>query len=665
MMFKEMDVCGPAPSTCRYPLLLYCYLYLMRYWILGRHSNSYKMIKTNSGALMLMMKVLTQLTSTLSHLKILTVCHGRILHLLTLNLIVLKEFICQIKCQAYYLAHESHVPFPFECFGSSYWLLLLQSDDWTVPLFSIPRSTITENPFTSLLLCSFSPSDIMTNEMSTIIWCQNLAIEWLSAVETALLKGRHPLLNDVDITITPTKSIPMLEGRLSERGIRDRDKINSVCDSEMQNISSGYFLKLPNSNAASGFLMDPISTLLEKDDRAYQGKANDSETCEIDIVKDAEASQESDLANAGSRTDEGDSPLDGERSQVLATATVILNMLDVTMPGTLGDEQKKKVLTATEQGETFMKALQGAVPEDVRGKLMSAVSEIMQSQGNKINVCKLKKIGWIPNISSSKKSKIKEQSGDISTADGPHRNPFADYKKSGVNSQERIQGDSVSNHIGEHDAQDSKESSREKFSEASGHTKSKLEFEGKQNQSSEPEMISSSSETSEDTPNRRADDRHEDVHINLEASEPHFTEGKNVDARTNEKFVNPSINHEDSHVSDSSSVEHGRFQKEANDTQDNNNENVQNSKKIEEPSSNQSPGNPPSISVSQALDALTGFDDSTQMAVNSVFGVIENMIDHLERETGKNDSEERKDSILDSGDMSKESLANNDHKFNN
>lgn len=56
---------------------------------------------------------------------------------------------------------------------------------------------------------------------------------------------------------------------------------------------------------------------------------------------------------------------------------------------------------------------------------------------------------------------------------------------------------------------------------------------------------------------------------------------------------------------------------------------VQNSKV--EPAPQHPSSKPPSISISQALDALTGFDDSTQMAVNSVFGVIENMIDQLEK----------------------------------
>ena len=44
------------------------------------------------------------------------------------------------------------------------------------------------------------------------------------------------------------------------------------------------------------------------------------------------------------------------------------------------------------------------------------------------------------------------------------------------------------------------------------------------------------------------------------------------------------------------------------------------------PSSVQSP----TIIVREAFDALTGLDDTTQMAVTNVFGVIENMITHLE-----------------------------------
>ncbi|KAF2304146.1 hypothetical protein GH714_028046 [Hevea brasiliensis] len=45
-----------------------------------------------------------------------------------------------------------------------------------------------------------------------------------------------------------------------------------------------------------------------------------------------------------------------------------------------------------------------------------------------------------------------------------------------------------------------------------------------------------------------------------------------------------------------------------------------------------SDSNSPTFNVAQALDALTGMDDSTQVAVNSVFGVIEDIISQLEEE---------------------------------
>lgn len=56
-------------------------------------------------------------------------------------------------------------------------VLFIQSDDGTVPLFSIPRSSIAKNPFTSLLLCSNSPLSLTANGRSAMSWCQNLTIE--------------------------------------------------------------------------------------------------------------------------------------------------------------------------------------------------------------------------------------------------------------------------------------------------------------------------------------------------------------------------------------------------------------------------------------------------------------------------------------------------------
>uniref|UniRef100_A0A1D1Y654 UPF0750 membrane protein yitE n=3 Tax=Anthurium amnicola TaxID=1678845 RepID=A0A1D1Y654_9ARAE len=456
----------------------------------------------------------------------------------------------------------------------------------------------------------------------------------------------------------------MLEGRLSEKGIPVGD---SVYDSYIQNKKRGDLLKLPNSNAASGFLTDPISTLLEKNDNAYPGKANDNGA---DLLNDTGGSQEISLVDAGSGKEGSEDPANSERSQVLGAAAVILNMLDVTMPGTLGNEQKEKVLTAMEQGETLMKALQGAVPEDVRWKLTAAVSEIVQTQGTKINIDNLKKIGWVPRMPSTRKSKIQEQPRDISTADGPNGAHFADHRKTGASIPESLHGDSVSHHISDHDAQENIDSSQEKSLEASRYTESMTKVDGKQSQYGEPDVASGSLDTSDRVVNQshRVDERHDDCRAKLVADDSHYSETKKLDAVAGDKMANSSSNCEQSHTSDSSSVEHQQSHKERNDVQEINNENVQHSIKFEEPlsnDSNHSSGNPPPISVSQALDALTGFDDSTQMAVNSVFGVIESMIDQLEKGKDKLDGEESKGGVLESDDSSEQSLVTSNHKSDN
>ncbi|KAL0346805.1 UNVERIFIED_CONTAM: Embryogenesis-associated protein [Sesamum calycinum] len=93
----------------------------------------------------------------------------------------------------------------------------LKNDDGKVPLFSIPRSSIAANPYTSLLLCSYLPSSKTMGERLTFSWCQHLTLEWLNAVELGLLKGRHPLLKDVDFTINPSKGLALMESRASSK----------------------------------------------------------------------------------------------------------------------------------------------------------------------------------------------------------------------------------------------------------------------------------------------------------------------------------------------------------------------------------------------------------------------------------------------------------------
>ncbi|KAK7285904.1 hypothetical protein RJT34_20689 [Clitoria ternatea] len=77
-----------------------------------------------------------------------------------------------------------------------------------------------------------------------------------------------------------------------------------------------------------------------------------------------------------------DTSVDSEHGQVVQTAQVVINMLDVTVPGTLTKERTTKVLTAVGQGEPLMKALQDAVPEDVHGKLTAVVTGILHARGS-------------------------------------------------------------------------------------------------------------------------------------------------------------------------------------------------------------------------------------------------------------------------------------------
>nr|GFB79549.1 putative alpha/beta hydrolase fold protein [Tanacetum cinerariifolium] len=105
---------------------------------------------------------------------------------------------------------------------------------------------------------------------------------------------------------------------------------------------------------------------------------------------------------------EGDVVVDAETGQVVRATELAMNMLDVTMPETLSEEQKRKVRTAVAQGETLMTALQGAVPEDVRGKLTSSVTAILQNQ--KKNSNGVPSVSNVTGVTSVLNPKIQETS---------------------------------------------------------------------------------------------------------------------------------------------------------------------------------------------------------------------------------------------------------------
>ncbi|KAL5728515.1 hypothetical protein ACHQM5_001589 [Ranunculus cassubicifolius] len=229
-------------------------------------------------------------------------------------------------------------------------LLFIQSDEGMVPPFSIPRGVIAENPFTSLLLCSYLPSG--NNDISVLPWCQHFAMEWLTAVELGFLKGRHPTLTDVDITINPSASL-LVENK-EHSGV---NKYASIKETDASNESH----------------RDPIDNDTEnKGDPVSQGSETGKKSEESGLDDDIPVSE---MAEA-----------EDDNSQALQSAEAVMKMLDASMPGALDEEQKRKVMIAMAQGATLMRAVEGAVPEEAWGTLTTGVSEIMQKQGANLNL---------------------------------------------------------------------------------------------------------------------------------------------------------------------------------------------------------------------------------------------------------------------------------------
>lgn len=143
-------------------------------------------------------------------------------------------------------------------------------------------------------------------------------MQWLAAVELGLLKGRHPLLKDVEVTINPLKGLAFVEGKPPPKSSR-----------------ANKFFNLEKSSTFNEHSMDPTKL----------------ETAHIHPGQNPRRSlhKENELQQVNNDTLQESSSVDAEvieedeRGQVLQTAEVIMNMLDVTMPGTLTEEHKTKV----------------------------------------------------------------------------------------------------------------------------------------------------------------------------------------------------------------------------------------------------------------------------------------------------------------------------------
>ncbi|KAL5572296.1 hypothetical protein UlMin_021893 [Ulmus minor] len=558
-------------------------------------------------------------------------------------------------------------------------VLFIQNVEGSAPLFSIPRSLIAENPFTSLLLCSYLPSSGIFGGRSAVTWYQQLTIEWLAAVELGLLKGRHPLLKDVDITINPTKGIAFRE----DKEFYDTAKVTKLLDHTPSCASTGYGAHSTNDMFKES---DTTAGLILRVRKDLQGKY------EIEGTRSQEAGTgellKTNSSGADMVTGEEVSPVDSDSSKVLQTTQVVMNMLDVTMPGTLTEEKKKKVVTAVGQGETLINALQDAVPDDVRDKLTTAVSGILHTQGTQLKINELLDTSQVPSVSSGLKPKTEEKVRGASNSEGLSQDtPSSDQMKrtdspldSSINNQPGIHKPSAGVES-EHPETDSSQKSTN-----SGQSQS-ISSDGSNNSSSigRDSSDSGNMDNYDESSKGKGLANSENIEKGLEmgskpSSSSHAekgvgaeanvleekkdqteklalseTKGEN-DANNEEKSVHdqnkmtspgmtgeassPGMTGEASSPSGSSS-DAQPMEKEDNDTQKRDNKNAQ---PVLDQTKSTSESNAPTFGVSQAFDALTGMDDSTQVAVNSVFGVIENMITQLE-ESSENENEVKDDNF--------------------
>ena len=153
-------------------------------------------------------------------------------------------------------------------------------------------------------------------------------MQWLAAVELGLLKGRHPLLNDVEVTINPLKGLALVEGRAPHKSSR-----------------VSKFFDLGKSSALSEHSMDPVREMLEATDTHPEQDSWRNLELEDNKLQQVHNGtlQQSSSVDVEAIKEDVISSVDNERGQVLKTAEVVMNMLDATMPGTLTEERKKKV----------------------------------------------------------------------------------------------------------------------------------------------------------------------------------------------------------------------------------------------------------------------------------------------------------------------------------
>lgn len=158
-------------------------------------------------------------------------------------------------------------------------------------------------------------------------------VQWLAAVELGLLKGCHPLLKDNE-TPNPSNGLPHVEGRASDQ----RGGLNNFFNVSPSNVLDRYGVyplkKVFGESDTSVIIWTKFGRESQKKSE-IEGKGLQREN---NGLLEQTSFCNSELVN------EEASPTDNGRGQVLQTAQVVMNMLNVTMPNSLTEDQMKKVL---------------------------------------------------------------------------------------------------------------------------------------------------------------------------------------------------------------------------------------------------------------------------------------------------------------------------------
>ena len=141
------------------------------------------------------------------------------------------------------------------------------------------------------------------------------------------MKGRHPLLKDVDVNFNPSKGLPPVESRASNKRVQ-LNKHMRISPTD----SSGYSQEVINK------MLQDIQSRSRKDSQRDLKLDEELQGDENGVVQQR-TSVDAELIEQDSAD-----PVDIESGQAQQTAQVVMNMLDVMMPGTLTKEKKKVIL---------------------------------------------------------------------------------------------------------------------------------------------------------------------------------------------------------------------------------------------------------------------------------------------------------------------------------